>query len=85
MGDVAVVMEVSGETCKSVSIVLGAAAPVPYRSVLAQEAMLKKSINEQNAENAAEAAMSVARPLAKNAYKVPLFKSIIKQAILEIT
>ena len=85
LGDVAVVMEVSGDSCKEASIVLGAAAPVPYRSVQAQEAMLKKTINEQNAENAAEAAMSVARPLEKNAYKVPLFKSIIKQAILEIT
>lgn len=85
LGDVAVVMEVSGDTCKEASIVLGAAAPVPYRSVQAQEAMLKKIINEQNAKNAAEAAMSIARPLAKNAHKVPLFKSIIKQAILEIT
>jgi len=85
LGDVAVVMEVSGDTCKEASIVLGAAAPAPYRSIQAQEAMLKKSINEQNAKNAAEAAMSVARPLAKNAHKVPLFKSIIKQAILEIT
>ena len=85
LGDVAVVMEVSGETCKSASIVLGAAAPVPYRSIQAQEAMEKKSINSQNAQAAAEAAMSVARPLSKNAHKVPLFKSIIKQAILEIS
>jgi xanthine dehydrogenase YagS FAD-binding subunit len=85
LGDVAVVMEVSGDTCKSASIVLGAAAPVPYRSVQAQEAMEKQTINAQNAQAAAEAAMSVARPLAKNAHKVPLFKSIIKQAILEIS
>ena len=85
MGDVAVVMEVSGNTCKSASIVLGAAAPVPYRSVQAQEAMEKKDINQENAMAAAKAAMSIARPLSKNAYKVPLFESIIKQAILEIT
>ncbi len=85
LGDVAVVMEVSGSTCKSASIVLGAAAPVPYRSLQAQEAMHKKDINEQNAQAAAKAAMSIARPLSKNAYKVPLFESIIKQAILQIT
>ena len=85
LGDVAVVMEVSGNTCKSASIVLGAAAPVPYRSLQAQEAMEKKDINQQNALAAAEAAMSIARPLSKNGYKVPLFVSIIKQAILEIT
>ena len=85
LGDVAVVMEVSGETCKEASIVLGAAAPTPYRSEQAQKVMQKVSINEQNAEKAAEAAMSVSRPLSKNAYKVPLFKSIIKQAILELS
>ena len=64
---------------------MGAAAPTPYRSRQAQEVMQKVSINESNAEKAAEAAMSVARPLSKNAYKVPLFKSIIKQAILELS
>ncbi|MBD0850317.1 FAD binding domain-containing protein [Maribacter arenosus] len=85
LGDVAVVIETSGDTCKSASIVLGAAAPVPYRSVQAQQAMEKKSINNTNAMAAAEAAMSVARPLSKNGYKVPLFKSIISEAILKIT
>ena len=85
LGDVAVVMEVSGNTCKSASIVLGAAAPVPYRSMEAQEVMKKKDINQENAMSAAKAAMSIARPLAKNTHKVPLFESIIKQAILEIT
>ncbi len=85
LGDVAVVMETSGNTCRSASIVLGAAAPVPFRSGQAEKAMEGKDINAQNAAAAAEAAMSVARPLSKNGYKVPLFKSIIKQAILDIT
>lgn len=85
LGDVAVVMEVSNNTCKSASIVLGAAAPTPYRSFQAQEALENKVIDEANAINAAKAAMSVARPLSKNGYKVPLFESIIKQAILKTT
>ena len=85
LGDVAVVMETSGNTCRSASIVLGAAAPVPYRSVQAQQAMEKNEINEANAAKAAKAAMSVARPLSKNGYKVPLFEAIIKQAIIEIS
>ena len=33
---------------------------------------------------AAEAAMSIAQPLSKNGYKVPLFKAIVKQAILDL-
>lgn len=85
LGDVAVVFEVSNDTCKSASIVLGAAAPVPYRSLEAQEAIENKTINSENALAAAEAAMSKARPLSKNGYKVPLFVSAIKQAILEIS
>ncbi len=85
LGDVAVVFEVSGNTCRSASIVLGAAAPVPYRSMEAQRAIENKTINSENALAAAEAAMKIARPLAKNGYKVPLFVSTIKQAILEIS
>ena len=85
LGDVAVVLEVSGNTCRTASIVLGAAAPVPYRSIEAQQAIKKKTINNENALAAAEAAMSKARPLAKNGYKVPLFITTIKQAILEIS
>ena len=85
LGDVAVVLEVSGDTCRTASIVLGAAAPVPYRSLEAQQAIEKKTINSENALAAAEAAMSKARPLTKNGYKVPLFITTIKQAILEIS
>ena len=85
LGDVAVVFEVSGDTCRSASIVLGAAAPVPYRSMEAQVAIKNKTINNENAMAAAKAAMSIARPLTKNGYKVPLFESTIKQAILEIS
>ncbi|WP_422082293.1 FAD binding domain-containing protein [Ulvibacterium sp.] len=85
LADVAVVMEVSGNTCKSASIVLGAAAPVPYRSVEAQQAIENKAINSENAMAAAKAAMAKARPLSKNDYKVPLFISTIKQTILEIS
>ncbi len=86
LGDVAVVFEVSGNnTCRSANIVLGSAAPVPYRSIEAQQVIENKTINEENAVAAAKAAMSIARPLAKNSYKVPLFIATIKQAILEIS
>lgn len=84
LGDVAVVMEVSNGTCKSASIVLGAAASVPYRSMEAQKAMKNQSIGQDSAQAAAEAAMSIAQPLSKNGYKVPLFKAIVKQAILDL-
>ncbi len=47
--------------------------------------MEDKTINNENAVAAAKAAMKIARPLAKNGYKVPLFVATIKQAILDIS
>lgn len=84
LADVAIVAEVSGNVCQKASIVLGAAAPVPYRSTQAEQAISGKAINANSALTAALAAMEIARPLAKNGYKVPLFVATIKQAILEI-
>ncbi len=82
LADVAVVMELSGATCKSAIIVLGAAAPVPLKSEFAAQALIGKAINEESAAAAAVAAMKGASALAKNNYKIPLFKAIIKRAIL---
>ena len=84
LADVAVVLEISGNNCKNADIVLGACAPVPIRSKAASEALIGKGINQQTAVGAAEASMKGATPLDKNAYKVPLFKAIVKRAILEL-
>ena len=83
LADTAVVMELSGTTCKNAVIVLGAAAPVPLKSEFSAQALIGKPINEESAAAAAEAAMKEANPLAKNGYKVPLFKAIIKRAIMK--
>ncbi len=83
LADAAVVMELSGSFCKNAVIIIGSAAPVPLRSETAAQALTGKIVNEESATVAAEASMKRASPLAKNAYKVPLFKAIIKRAILK--
>ncbi len=83
IADVAVVAEVSGNNCKKAEIVLGAAAPVPLKSKEAAAYISGKTINDSNAAEAGEIAMKGATPLAHNAYKVPIFKAIIKRAILK--
>ncbi len=83
IADVAVVMELSGSVCKNASVVLGAAAPVPFKSKQTGEALTGKSIDEGVAVNAAEFSMKGATPLEHNAYKVAVFKAIVKRAILE--
>ncbi|NND32253.1 MAG: molybdopterin-binding protein [Saprospiraceae bacterium] len=84
IADVAVVASVKGGRCENARIVLGSAAPVPVRSPKAEQEMENKEINDANALKAAKAAMEQARPLSMNGYKVPLFESIIKRALLEL-
>ena len=84
IADVAVVADVTGNRINNAQIVLGSAAPTPIRALRAEESIAGKEVNETNATAAAKAAMEQARPLSMNGYKVPLFESIIKRALLEI-
>jgi xanthine dehydrogenase YagS FAD-binding subunit len=65
-------------------IVLGGVAPVPYRAAKAEAALVGKPLNDASAAAAGLAATDGARPLAKNAYKVPLTQAVVKRALLSI-
>ncbi len=67
---------------KAARICLNALFNLPYRATAAEEAITGKTINEANAEAAGEAAMSGAKPLATNKYKVQIAKVMVKRAIL---
>ena len=83
IADVAVVLEQSDGRCTRASVVLGAAAPVPWRAKEAEAALVGQAINETSARAAAKAAVSGATPLAKNGYKVPVFEAVIRRTILQ--
>jgi xanthine dehydrogenase YagS FAD-binding subunit len=82
IAEVAVVLEMNGATCRRASVVLGAAAPIPYRAVAAEKALAGKPITEETARAAAKASMQGASPLDKNAYKIPVFETVVRRAIL---
>ena len=83
IADVAVVLETDpGGLCKQAAIVLGAAAPVPYRAKGAEAALKGGRISEESARSAARAALAGAAPLSKNAYKIPVFEALVRRAIL---
>ena len=82
MAEVAVVLELRGGTVSKASIVLGAAAPVPWRATSAEKALAGKPLNEQSAREAATAAVQGATPLSQNAYKVPIFEAAVRRTIL---
>ena len=68
MADVAVVLRMDGRTCTQASIVLGAAAPVPWRAqARRRRCSTGRVVDERAAEAAANAAMQGMTPLAQNA------------------
>lgn len=77
-----VVLAMAGDTIKSARVVMGAVAPIPWRSQAAEAALTGKPLNEATAAAAAEAAVREAKPLSQNAYKVQVAKTAVKRAIL---
>ena len=83
LADVAVLIDRDAAgICRQASIVLGAAAPVPHRAKTAEAALIGKPLGEASARDAAHAALTGAMPLSKNAYKLPLFETLVRRAIL---
>jgi xanthine dehydrogenase YagS FAD-binding subunit len=82
IADVAVALTMAGSRCSKASVVLGAAAPYPYRAQAAEAKLNNSEITEDSARAAGEAAMASATPLEKNAYKIPIFQAIIRRTIL---
>jgi xanthine dehydrogenase YagS FAD-binding subunit len=78
-----VVLAMNGNTIGSARVILGAVAPVPWRSADAEQALAGQPLNEQTATAAAEAAVKSARPLSGNGYKVQITKTAVKRALLQ--
>jgi xanthine dehydrogenase YagS FAD-binding subunit len=82
LAEVAVVLERRAGVVSRASIVLGAAAPAPWRANAAEKRLAGKPLNEQIALEAAAAAMKGATPLSGNAYKIPIFEAVVRRTIL---
>ena len=78
-----VVLAMNGTTIQSARVVLGAVAPVPWRSEDAERALAGKPLNEQTATDAADAAVRAAQPMNRNGYKVQIARTAVKRAILQ--
>lgn len=78
----AVALEMSGNTVKSARVVLGHVAPVPWPSPEAEKALAGKTLTEEVADAAGKAAVSNAKPLSQNGYKVQLTRVAVKRALL---
>src|SRR5260370_5599168 len=79
-----IVLTMNGNTIRSARVVLGAVAPIPWRSTDAEQALVGKPLNEATAAAAGEAAVRAAKPLSRNGYKVQITKTAVKRAIMQI-
>ena len=78
----AAVLHMSGNTVQNARVVMGAVAPVPWLSSEAAEAVTGKAIDEETAATAGRAAISKARALSENGYKIQIAAVAVKRALL---
>ena len=80
----AVVMELEGDVCRRARIVLGGVAPTPWRVPAAEQVLVGTRVTPALAARAGEMAVEGARPLSKNAYKVPLTSGVVERTVLDL-
>lgn len=80
----AIVLEMDRQVCRSARVVLGGVAPIPWRLPKVEQMLAGQRIDETLAATAAEAALEGAKPLAKNAYKIPLTKGVVRRTLLDL-
>ena len=80
----AIVLEMDKDVCRSARIVLGGVAPMPWRVPDAERLLAGARITPELAAQVGEAALAGATPLAKNAYKVPLTKAVVRRTLVDL-
>jgi xanthine dehydrogenase YagS FAD-binding subunit len=78
----AIVVSDDAHRVRDVRVVMGAVAPIPWRSHQAETALRGAHLDTAAAARAADAALKPAAPLSDNGYKVPIAKALIRRAIL---
>ncbi len=80
----AVAVVSGGGLVESGRIVLHAVAPIPWRATSAETMLAGSSLDEGDRTEIAEVALQGAEPLSKNAYKVPLTKAMVREALARV-
>jgi xanthine dehydrogenase YagS FAD-binding subunit len=83
---VAAAMRVSSDAkIAHARVVLGGVAPIPRRAHAAERVLLGAKAGEELFEQAAEAALEGAAALRLNAWKIPLARALVKQALSRVS
>ena len=85
MSAVAAALELNADkTIKQARIVLGGVAPIPWRVPQAESFLVGKRLDATTLNEAARLALDGAKPLAKNAYKIPLTQALVRRALTKL-
>jgi xanthine dehydrogenase YagS FAD-binding subunit len=84
IASVAVSALIEDRVWRDLRIVLGGVATFPYRCAEAEDMLRNRSISEDLAAAAAEAALRLAKPLRMNQYKVDLTKTLLRRALMSL-
>jgi xanthine dehydrogenase YagS FAD-binding subunit len=82
---VALVLEMEKDVCRTARVVLGGVAPIPWRLPKVEAMLAGQRITADLAARAGELAIEGAQPLAKNRYKLPLTKNVVKRTLVTLT
>ena len=81
---VAAVLTMSGEIVESASIVLGGVATVPWKLTAVESYLVGRQLSADVVTMAGQMAIAGARPLAKNAHKVPMTSAAVERTLLAL-
>ncbi len=80
----AAAVRVDAGVVRDARVVLGAVAPIPWRSNRAEAALMGKPLNEATLQDAARAAIVGAAPLSDNGYKVGLVQTLVRRTLAKL-
>ncbi|HZE32269.1 MAG TPA: xanthine dehydrogenase family protein subunit M [Actinoallomurus sp.] len=81
---IAAVLDVADGVVRGCRLALGGVAHAPWRAEIAEAALRGVRADAEEFARAAEAELSRARPLPRNAYKVPLARNLIVRTLEEL-
>jgi xanthine dehydrogenase YagS FAD-binding subunit len=84
LAGVALALQFEGNRVRGGKIVLSGAAPAPWRAREAEAAIVGRQLDGATCREAAAAAMRDARPLKRNAYKIPLFTGLLEEELTKL-
>jgi xanthine dehydrogenase YagS FAD-binding subunit len=83
LASAAIALDMDGDNVREARITIGGVATVPWRCRDAEDVLRGKTLDEDTAQSAAEAAFAGAKTQTHNAFKLELGKATIVRALLE--